>query len=106
MFVTQLPMLLVCLVGCVVVVVKWQQGSRGSIWALLGFGLALILCVLIPVVQTGVQHWVMQNSEMVSQRAAVLMSVSIFWSLMRAVSYALLLVAVFAGRSTSSATAA
>jgi hypothetical protein len=31
MFVTQLPVLLVCLVGCVVVVVKWQQGSCGSI---------------------------------------------------------------------------
>ena len=99
-FAMQLPSLLVCLAACVVVVVKWQQGSRGSIWALLGFGLALIICVAIPIVQSVVQPWIMQSSETMSQRAAILSSLSVLWSLLRAVTYGLLLVAVFAGRST------
>ena len=97
-FAMQLPTLLVCLVAGVVILVKWKQASRGSIWALLGFGLALILCILIPVVQTSVQSWVMQSSS-VTGRANAFAGLQFLWSVLRAVTYALLLVAVFAGRS-------
>ena len=99
-FATQLPIFLVCLVAGVVILAKWKQASRGSIWALLGFGLALILCIVIPVVQTSVQLWVMRGFG-VADRTAVFMGLSILWSVLRGITYALLLVAVFAGRSTS-----
>ena len=99
-FAMQLPTLLVCLVAGVVIVVKRKQVSGGSMWALLGFGLALVLCIVIPLVQTSVQLWVVQSGD-VAHRASVLTNLSILWSLLRAITYALLLVAVFAGRSTS-----
>jgi hypothetical protein len=95
----QLPVLLACLAGCVVVIVKWRDGSSGSLWALLGFSLGFLLCLVVPVVQTAVQRWVMENSEAMQTRAAVLSGLSFFWSFLRAATYALLLVAVFAGRS-------
>jgi hypothetical protein len=99
---TQLPVLVVCMVASVVVLVRWKEGSRGSLWALLGFGLALMLCIVVPVVQTTVQRWVMQSGD-VARRASVFTGLSILWSVLRASTYALLLVAVFAGRSTSRA---
>lgn len=100
MFAMQLPILLVCLVAGVIILVKWKQASHGSTWALLGFGLALILCVVIPVVQTSVQRWVVQGGD-IAHRAFVFTGLSILWSVLRAITYALLLVAVFAGRSKS-----
>lgn len=57
----QLPLLLVCLAAVVFELVRWKPASRGAIWALLGFGLALGLCLAIPLVQTVVQQWVMQG---------------------------------------------
>ena len=97
-FAMQLPILLVCVVAGVIILVRWKQMARGAIWALLGFGLALILCILIPVVQTSVQSWVMQGGD-IAYRASVFTGLSILWSVLRAISYALLLVAVIAGRS-------
>ena len=97
---TQLPVFVVCLVASVVVLVRWKEGSRGSVWALLGFGLALMLCFVVPVVQTSVQRWIIESGD-VASRASVFTGLSVLWSLLRAATYALLLVAVFAGRSTA-----
>ncbi len=99
-FAIQLPTLLVCFVAGVVILGKWKEGSRGSIWALLGFGLAAILCFAIPAAQTAVQGWIKQSGHSMVEGASVMVSVSIVWSVLRAVTYALLLRAVFAGRST------
>ncbi len=99
-FAMQIPILLVCLVAGVIILVRWKQTARGAVWALLGFGLAFILCILIPIVQTSVQSWVMQSGDIdFAHRASVLSGLSILWSVLRAISYALLLVAVIAGRS-------
>ena len=62
MFAIQLPTLLVCFVAGVVILGKWKQGSKGSMWALLGFGLAAVLCFAVPVAQTAVQGWVRHGS--------------------------------------------
>jgi hypothetical protein len=102
MFLMQLPVLLVCLVAGGVVLAKWKQGAQGSIWAVCGFGLAVFLCVAVPIVQTVVQHWAMQD-DMLSQRGLILTASGVLWSLLRAATYALLLIAVFAGRSPSTA---
>jgi hypothetical protein len=104
MFMTQLPVLVVCLLAGTVVLMKWKQGAQGSIWALCGFGLAVFLCVAVPIVQTAVQHWVTQGDNL-AQRASIFGALGIFWSLLRAATYLLLLVAVFAGRSASTAPA-
>jgi hypothetical protein len=101
MFAIQLPTLLVCFVAGVVILGRWKQGSKGSMWALLGFGLAAILCFGVPVAQTAVQQWVRQSGHTTVESASVMAAISIVWSVLRALTYALLLIAVFAGRSTS-----
>jgi len=101
MFTIQLPTLLVCFVAGVVILGRWKEGSKGSMWALLGFGLAAVLCFAVPVTQTAVQDWVGHNRQTMIESASVMAGISMVWSVLRAVSYALLLIAVFAGRSTS-----
>ena len=101
MFAIQLPTLLVCFVAGVLILGRWKQGSKGSMWALLGFGLAAVLCFAVPVAQTAVQDWVRHSGYTTLESASVMAGISIVWSVLRAVSYALLLIAVFAGRSTS-----
>jgi hypothetical protein len=94
----QSPIFFVALAGCVITFQKWRQAPRAALWAMLGFGLALALCLIVPLVQTLVQSWAMRG-EHANQGAYVLTGLGLFWSLLRAVSYAFLLVAVFAGRS-------
>jgi hypothetical protein len=101
MFVLQGPTLLVCFVAGVVILGKWKEGSKGSIWALLGFGLAAVLCFAVPVAQTAVQDWVRHSGHSTPESTSVMAGISMVWSVLRAVTYALLLVAVFAGRSTT-----
>ena len=100
-FAIQVPTLLVCLVAGIVILGRWKQASKGSMWALLGFGLAAVLCFAVPVVQTAVQEWVRHSGRTAVEGASVMAGISIVWSVLRAVTYALLLIAVFAGRSTS-----
>ena len=100
-FAIQLPTLLVCFVAGVVILAKWKEGSKGSLWALLGFGVAAVLCFAVPVAQTAVQDWVRHSGHTTIEAASVMAGISFMWSVLRAVSYALLLIAVFAGRSTS-----
>jgi len=98
MLLTQLPVLIVCLVAGAVVLGKWKQGAQGSIWALCGFDLAALLCIAVPAVQTAVQNWMMQGNNP-ALRGSILSALGILWSLLRATTYVLLLVAIFAGRS-------
>ena len=100
-FAIQLPTLLVCFVAGVVIFGKWKEGSKGSLWALLGFGLAAFLCFAVPVAQTAVQGWISHSGHTKIEGASVMAGISFVWSVLRAVSYALLFIAVFAGRPTS-----
>ena len=95
----QLPILLVSLVGCLMMIGRWNEGSRAAGWALLGFGLSLALCVLIPVVQTIVQNWAVQGGNSMAQRATVFTGLALVWSVLRAGTYALLLMALLGGRT-------
>jgi hypothetical protein len=98
MFSMQLPTLLVCLVACVVILTRWKQSPSGALWALLGFGLVLALCVVMPIVQTFLQNWVFQ-AEQRTERVWVYSVSSVVWAVLHATAYAFLLVAVFAGRT-------
>jgi ABC-type methionine transport system permease subunit len=93
----QLPILLVCLGGGAMILVRWKQMGRSGVWALLGFGLGAILCLLVPAVQAGIQAWAMENGGM-AQRAWVFSALSVVWAIFRATSYAMLLVAILVGR--------
>jgi hypothetical protein len=99
LFAAQLPVLLVSVLGCLVVGVRKNELSNASLWAFMGFGLSVVLCVLIPVAQTLVQNWVMDSGQSMAQRASVFTILGVVWSLLRAASYALLLMAVVGGRS-------
>ena len=101
MFTIQLPTLLVCFVAIVVILGRWKESSKGSMWALLGFALAAVLCFAVPVAQTVVQDWVSHSGHTTIEGASVMAGISMVWSVLRAVTYALLLMALFAGRSTA-----
>lgn len=98
-FAAQVPVLIVSLVACAVILAKWKEGSRGSLWALLAFGLTLILCLVIPIVQTTAQSWAIQSGVAVTAGASVFTGLAVFWSVLRGITYVLLLVAVYAGRA-------
>jgi|SRR5439155_13392819 len=106
LFGAQVPTLLVCFAAVLVILGRWKEASKGSMWALLGFGLAMALCIIVPVAQFGLQEWVTQNGGTMSERASAFAGLGFFWSVLRAVTYALLLVAVFAGRATPSSASA
>ena len=93
MFVTQLPTLIVCLAAGVMILTRWKQASGGALWALLGFGLVLALCLAMPLVQMAV----FQNQDNAS-RGWALSVLAIVSSVLHAVAYAFLLAAVVAGR--------
>jgi uncharacterized Tic20 family protein len=99
LFAAQLPILLVSVLGCLIIGVRRNELSTASLWALMGFGLSVLLCVLIPVAQTLVQNWVIESGESMAQRASVFTVLAVVWSLLRAATYALLLMAVIAGRT-------
>ena len=99
MFAVNLPTLLVCAVACIMIVGRWREGSRHLFWAILGFGLALVLCVAIPAIQTVLQQWVFQSGERIS-RAWVFTAFGFIASVLHAVIYGCLLAAIFAGRAT------
>ena len=97
-FAVYLPRIIICLVACIVVVAKWRDARGGAIWALMGFGLALILCFVMPVGQTMIQHWVMENGDRTSRMWAF-SAFGMFVSAVQVVAYLFLLIAIFAGRS-------
>lgn len=98
MFVAQLPILLVSVVGCMMMVGRWNEGSRAAGWALAGFGLSLALCVLMPVGQILVQNWVVGGGGGLVQRAWAFTVLGFVGAVLRAVSYGCLLMALVARR--------
>src|SRR6266480_2372754 len=55
MFVGQLPILIISLLGCVVIMARKNELGDAATWALMGFGLSIVLCIVIPLAQTFVQ---------------------------------------------------
>ena len=103
MFAAQLPILLVSLLACLVIGVRRNELSTASSWALMGLGLSVLLCILIPVAQTFVQNWAVESGRSMAQRASVFTMLAVVWSLLRAVSYGLLLMAVCVRRPANGA---
>jgi hypothetical protein len=98
-FAVYLPRVIICLLALIVILAKWREARGAALWALLGFGLALILCFVLPVGQTMVQHWVLQDGVDRASRMWAFSAFGMIGSVLQAVIYLLLLVAIFAGRS-------
>jgi ABC-type methionine transport system permease subunit len=97
---TQLPVLLVCLVGIMVALISWRRAPAASLWTLLAFGLALLLCILIPISQQTMLRMMKESS--LDTRVTANIALGVVWSIVRAISYILLLVGVYAGRKSAS----
>jgi hypothetical protein len=95
------PTLLVCLVAGVVILGRWREGSNASVWAALGFGLVLVLCFVMPLAQTMIQQWVLEEGQRTSRMWAFT-AFGIVGSVLHAVIYTLLLAAIYAGRPKAS----
>ena len=97
---TQLPVLLVCLVGIIVALISWRRAPAASLWTFLAFCLAFLLCILIPVSQQIVLRMMKESS--FDARVTANIVLGVVWSILRAVSYLLLLAGVYAGRKSAS----
>jgi hypothetical protein len=99
MFASSMPIVLVCVVAGFVILSRWNESPAASRWALMGFGLAFALCFAVPAVHAFVQTTLMQGQTN-TQRATMYTVLAMLWSVLHAAVYGLLLVAIFAGRST------
>jgi hypothetical protein len=97
MFLVSLPTLIVSLCACIVILIRWKKESPWQIWALLGFGLGLLISIAVPVTQAIAQSWVAQSGNIASH-AWVFALLGGFWSILHACVYILLFVAVLEGR--------
>jgi hypothetical protein len=99
MIATELLMLIVSLVACVVIVTRWKKLGPASSWALSGFGLMLLLGLFQPVAMILNSGMLGNSTPLYGMWAYPLVGIAL--SLLHAIAYVLLLVAIFAGRSTS-----
>ena len=99
----QLPEIMLCLGLCVWVLVRWRQASSGAVWALLGFGLLLLLTLLGPSIHVAQQRWIIEDAMPAKEVGAMLTVFAAIWSTLRAIAYVFLAVAIYAGRSPAPA---
>ena len=97
MFLTNLPKLIVSVVAVSLNIGRKKELGPSGNWALMGFGLFVVLSFLVPVVQAGVQQW-MRASGDYSHASLIYGGMSFIWSLLNAVGTGMLLVAVLKGR--------
>lgn len=95
---SQIPMLLALLVTIIVLIVKWQDGSRGSLWALLGLLVALGGALLSPIGYIVIENWARTHGLAYSKISTIYTINNVFWAVVRAASLIFLTIAVFAGR--------
>ena len=102
LFAVQIPVLVICFVACVVILARWKEAPKAALWALLGFGLAALIAFIAPAAQTGLQTWIRQSGH-TAEGLQAMAGLGFLWSVLRAISYLLLLIAIFAGRSAVAA---
>jgi hypothetical protein len=96
---TQAPQMLVCVAALLIVPEKLRRAASARTWALWGFGLALLLGLLLPVAQAALQARLMGGALPPTQVALVFAGFGMFASLLHAIVLALLLAAVLSSRS-------
>ena len=97
-FFSNLPKLIVCVIGIFMVLGRRQQLAGASTWALLGFGLFSVICFLGPATQVLIQHWMRETGDY-KKSALLFGGLGFFWSVMNAVATVMLLLAIIGGRT-------
>jgi formate hydrogenlyase subunit 3/multisubunit Na+/H+ antiporter MnhD subunit len=95
-----LPGIIVAVAAILVCLAKREQSPQGAKWALLGFGLSLFLSIAWPIANTFIQQWMIHGGGHQTERMWVYSAMAIVSSVLHALVYVFLLIAVFAGRST------
>src|SRR6476469_4830512 len=93
---TGAPTIIICLIAGMVIMARWHDAPSAAPYALFGFGLLFVLCFAMPLGQTMLQHWVLEEG----QRASRMWAFTAFGfanSALHAVIYACLLLAIYAG---------
>ncbi len=93
----QLPAVLMCLAACIVLLSKWESNSASFRWALVGFGILLLIGFAVPVTQVYLQHWLRESGNAGNARLVYGISGGV-WSVLRAAAYGFLLAAVLSTR--------
>jgi hypothetical protein len=94
---TSVPTILVCIVAGVVIVARRSDAPAAAPYALFAFGLLFVLCFVMPLGQTMLQHWVFEEGQRGSRMWAFT-AFAFVNSALHAIIYACLLLAIFAGR--------
>ena len=97
LFATTVPTLLVCIVAGIVIVGRWRDAPTASPWALFAFGLTFVLCFVMPLGQTLLQRWVLASGQR-ETRIWAFTAFGIAGSVLHAIIYGCLLLAIFVGR--------
>ncbi|MBI2924321.1 MAG: hypothetical protein HYY24_01300 [Verrucomicrobia bacterium] len=97
----QVPVLLVCLAGMVIALLRWRSTPTSAALCFAAFTLGLGLNVVFPCIQV----WLTMRGTPPDQIGRVFLVLGVLRGLLAAVMLALLLVAVFAGRATQLAAA-
>lgn len=93
--VTEVPLIIVC-IGCIVAAfVFWQRAPSASLYVVLACGFTLLLLIAYPAA------WWCARALGAQTESAVGMAFSVGWSVARAISTILLVVAAYAGRKNS-----
>ncbi|MFO0883545.1 MAG: hypothetical protein U0894_05055 [Pirellulales bacterium] len=95
---TQLPILVVGVLGLLAILSQRKRLGNASHWAVMGILLAMAASVLPIFCQDEIsKHFLFGASP--QQQFAVMAYFAVLWAILRATSYALLLVAIFSSRS-------
>src|SRR5436190_136032 len=97
LFAVNVPTLLVCLVAGIVLMGRWRDAPTAAPWAVAGYGLVFVLCFVMPLGQAFLQRWVLEDGQRASRMWAFT-AFGIASSVLHAVIYLVLLVAILSGR--------
>jgi hypothetical protein len=93
----QFPTVLVCTIACAIILTKKDKIAAAPHYALWGFGLAIGLGLVMPLLTIGLQVWIMRFAGPTSQNYVRLMAIlNIVTALLHAATYGLLLMAMLA----------
>lgn len=93
---SQVPVILACVVSFLVILSHSAEEVRGRSWALIGFGLLCLLCLLMPAVQSIAVAMLPKSGVPVEFKPWIFTGLAVFWSLLRGVAYLCLLAALVA----------
>ena len=92
---TELPSIVVCVVAIVVAFTFHRRAPSATLYVVLACGLTLLLLLLYPLAWQAARHMFDSDAETARR---INIAFAVFWSVIRAISTGLLVVAVYQGR--------